>query len=280
MNQLAVHSLHIYPIKACGGISMQNIAIDKYGFENDRRWLLVDENGQFITQRDFPELSLVQPMIDGNILRVTHRKNTTEIRIDTEKKHEFYTSVWESDPLSVYDEGNSAADFFSEVVKSPCRLVRRSETYKRVVTSGKITGEHNISFVDSHPILIITQNSLKELNSRLDETLLPDRFRPNIIVEGDCDGFDEDNWRVIGINNQLFDFGKRCSRCVVTTINQQTAEKGSEPLHELANFRRDHRGKVCFGAYYTNRQATGNLAVGNPVVIYNSENIPLDDSFN
>ncbi len=280
MNHLTVHSLHIYPIKSCGGISVQNTAIDKYGFENDRRWLLVDENGQFITQRDCSELSLVQPEIDGEILKVTFKKSTIEIPIQAKTEHQFYTSVWDSEQLSVYDEGNAAADFFSEAIKGKCRLVRRSESYERVVTSGKIIGEHNISFVDSHPILIVTQNSLKELNNRLDETLLPDRFRPNIIVEGDCEGFDEDNWRIIGINNQLFDFGKRCSRCVVTTINQQTAEKGTEPLQELASFRRDHRGKVCFGAYYTNRQATGNLSVGNPVVIHNSESNPLDASIN
>ncbi|MBI3258953.1 MAG: MOSC domain-containing protein [Ignavibacteriae bacterium] len=269
MNSPAVHSLHIYPIKSCGGISLQQVNLDKYGFENDRRWMITDINGELISQRDNPELALVRTAIDKGVLRATYKGDSIELPLNSEKEHEFYTALWGSAPFSVYDEGREAADFFSDILNCKCRLVNRSESFNRVVASGLIVGEHPVGFCDSHPLLVLTQNSLRELNHRIKEPMLSDRFRANIIIEGDLDSFAEDDWRVFEIDNKLFDFGKRCARCVVTTINQQTAEKGQEPLRELANFRRDHHtGKVWFGAYYTNRMASGHISVGSPVNIH------------
>jgi len=280
MSLLSVDSLFIYPVKSCSGIPLQNIRIDNYGVENDRKWMVVDEKGEMITQRESPELALVKTEINDEYLRISYKHSFVKLFLLQVNSHNYYTSVFGSEPLSVTDEGDEASSFFSDILHRKCRLVRRSELYKRDVTSGKITGKHQVGFVDSHPILILSQSSLTALNQRLTEPLPYNRFRPNIVIGGDCNEFDEDNWRVIEVDTLLFDFGKRCSRCMITTINQQTLEKGKEPLHELANFRRDERGKVCFGAYFTNRQTNGTLSVGSRVIIHQSEKNPLNASNN
>lgn len=269
MNLASVHSLHIYPIKSCGGISVQKVNLDKYGFENDRRWMITDENGELISQRDYPQLALVHTAINNDTLTATYNNNSIELSLNSKKEHEFYTTLWNSALFSVFDEGGAASEFFSDIIGRKCRLVNRSESFSRVVASGLIVGEHQVGFVDTHPLLVITQNSLRELNHRVDEPMLADRFRANIIIEGNMESFAEDDWRVFEIEHSYFDFGKRCARCVVTTINQQTAQKGQEPLRELANFRRDqHTGKVWFGAYFTNRMTSGHISVGSQVVIH------------
>lgn len=280
MSILTVESLFVYPIKSCRGTALQRVNIDNFGFENDRKWMVIDENGKFLTQREAPELALIQTEITNDSIRISYLNNSIKLSLSENNIHHFYTTVWESEPLSVADEGNLVATFFSDILHRKCRLVKRSETYKREVSSGKIIGKHHVGFVDSHPILIITKSSLKELNQRLAEQLPFDRFRPNIIVSGECKGFHEDDWMEIEINNQVFDFGKRCSRCTITTIDQVTLEKGKEPLSELAQFRRDNRGKVCFGSYFTNRYSIGIIEVGNYVTILQSENKPLNESIN
>jgi uncharacterized protein YcbX len=275
MNPLFVSEITIYPIKSCGGIAIQSAEFDDYGIKTDRMFMIVDENSIPITQRDVPELALVKTELERNSVRVLYRDSSILIPISDNKPHELYTSVWESAPLSVADVGAQTDEFFADIINRKCRLVRRSQSYNRLVASGIFTGQHRVAFVDSHPILIVSRNSVRELNKRLDEPILPDRFRPNIIIDGDCAPFDEDSWSIFQIDNQFFDFGKRCARCTVTTINQQTAQKSKEPLRELANFRRDERGKVCFGAYFTNRNTFGSISTKSTVHIHQSFNNPL-----
>jgi len=269
----SIHSLHIYPIKSCGSIALQEVSLDEFGFENDRRWLLLDEHGTFITQRECAALALVRTSIDRDCLHIEYDKvGRVSIPLATEHSVITTTSVWESPPLAVGDEGDVVAEFFREIIGSPTRLVRRVGGYHRDINSGRLYGQgHQVNFSDSHPILAASIASMEDLNFHIGDTLLVDRFRANIIIDNVIHPFDEDHWREIDINGNRLAFGKLCARCVMTTINQQSAEVGKEPLATMATFRRGDGGKVLFGAYFVNVRKEGTLRVGDSITIIERE---------
>lgn len=273
MTTPSIHSLHIYPIKSCGSIALQEVSLDEFGFENDRRWLLVDEHGTFITQRECAALALVRTSIDDEFLHIEY-DSVGKVSIPLMKEYDTVTttSVWASPPLAVGDEGEVVAEFFREIIGNPTRLVRRAGAYRRDINSGRLYGQgHQVNFSDSHPILAASIASIEDLNFHIGDTLLVDRFRANIIINNALHPFDEDCWREIDIHGNRLLFGKLCARCVMTTINQQTAEVGKEPLATMATYRRGDAGKVFFGAYFVNVKKEGVLRVGDSINILERE---------
>ena len=210
-----IQSLQIYPIKSCGSISLSEVKLDEYGFENDRRWLLLDDKGTFLTQRECSSLARVLPSIDQEFLKLEYSGvGNIEIPLQSEETTITTTSVFNSPPLEVLYEGTIASEFFGAVIGKKCRLVRRADTYRRDVSSGQLVNSgHQVNFADSHPLLLLSTASLSELNSRLVTPILGDRFRANIIVNNVQSAFEEDTWREIVINENTLLFGKKCSRC-------------------------------------------------------------------
>ena len=243
-----VSALYIYPVKSLGGFNVTEALVTARGFQHDRRWMLVDKDGKFITQRKLPVMALLQTAITTEGLFVYH-KQTPEKNISIP----FLSSpagirkvqVWNDECLAWRYEDDTISDWFSEMLAMECELVYMPDETSRLVDTGYAKKQEITSFADAFPFLIIGQSSLDELNAKLPEPLPMDRFRPNIVFTS---GFphEEDNWKHFTINEIDFYGVKTCARCVITTIDQQTSIPGREPLKTLASYRAVGN-KVKFG---------------------------------
>jgi len=248
LNKLTLTHIYIYPIKSLGGISLQSAKVEERGLQYDRRWMLVDKNGMFLTQREHPQMALLQVNLKDDNLEVTHKvKPISNLQLpisNGQKSNHMVVNIW-NDVVIAKNVSHDADLWFSEALNLDCHLVFMDKDSDRH-TDLKYTPEpKQVSFADAYPFLIIGQESLNELNRRLKEPLPINRFRPNFVFSGG-EPFIEDTWKDFMIGDLKFRAVKPCSRCVVTTVNQDTAEKGSEPLETLAQFRKVGN-KVMFG---------------------------------
>ena len=240
-----VSALYFYPIKSCGGISLEVAEIKQRGIRGDRAFMVVDLAGRFITQRQQPRMALIRPAIRDGGLTVT-APNMPEISLvadDTGKRYD--VEVWNDICIGV-DQGDAVAEWFSTFLGMACRVVYMPEDYVRQVNPQYATQEQDqVAFADGYPFLLTTEASLADLNARMPEPLPMNRFRPNIVLEG-TQPYVEDTWRKIWIGEVLFHIVKTSERCPVTTTDQATAVVGKEPLRTLATYRRTQKG-VVFG---------------------------------
>lgn len=243
---LSVASLHIYPIKSLGGFSVCEARTTDRGFEHDRRWMLVDGNGRFITQREVPSMACLHcsELADG--FRVTDIRDGSGIdlpwAIGSGTRRQ--ASVF-SDTFDVLDVPAELSAWFSEKLRMPCTLVFMPDDSKRPVDPTYANGITSLS--DGYPYLIVSQASLDDLNARIRSSsdhlidrssdLGMERFRPNIVIAGGT-AFQEDGWKEISIGDTSFSLVKPCGRCAIPTIDQRTGVKGLEPTRTLASFRR------------------------------------------
>jgi uncharacterized protein len=245
---LSISQLYIYPIKSLGGITVNSAVVTDRGLKNDRRYMLVDTNGLFLTQREHPAMALLRTAIEANELIVWHKDNIAEkLRLPLVHEASVLTAtvkVWDD-----YCEGQYISDeadkWFSDKLDSPCRLLYMPESTKRKVDPVYALNNDITSFSDGYPVLLVGQSSLDDLNNRMEEELPMDRFRPNIVMAGG-QSFEEDTMEQFRINEINFYGVKPCARCVVTTTNQQTGVTGKEPLKTLAKYRMANN-KVFFG---------------------------------
>lgn len=244
-SMLTVSALYIYPIKSLGGIPVESAELSDRGFRHDRRWMLVDRQNQFISQRELPKMTWLQTAIEEDGLSIRHKRTGDNIKIPFQPTGDPCTvTVWEDtcearfvDPL--------VDEWFSDMLSTPCRLVYMPEDSQRKVDPHYAHGEEITSFADAFPLLLIGQASLDHLNSRLDQPLTMERFRPNMVFTGGHP-FQEDEMASFSIAGVTFYGVKPCARCVITTIDLVTAEKGREPLRTLGGFRRQGN-KILFG---------------------------------
>ena len=244
---LSVSELYIYPIKSLGGISLKTARITDRGFRYDRRWMLIDMDNRFMTQREFPVMSLLQVSLTEDELKIHHKKNPGEslsILFQPPGNKMIMVKVWE-DKCEAQLFSDEADEWFSDMLALPCRLVYMPDTTKRNVDSNYAMDKDITSFSDGYPMLIIGQSSLNDLNSRLPEPLPMNRFRPNIVFTGG-EPYEEDAMEHFVINEIDFFGVKLCSRCVITTIDQDEATKAKEPLKTLATYRMQDNN-VYFG---------------------------------
>lgn len=242
-------SLHIYPVKSLAGISLQQAIVEPRGLQFDRRWMLVDEQGLFVSQREIAELALLGTAIEPPFLVVFSRKNPAlRVEIPLEplpgSLQVLETQVWDDhcDALVLPEAINR---WFSDVLGHSLRLVYMPDSTRRP-TDGRYTPEGQIvSFADGYPFLLIGQASLDELNNRLAQPLPMNRFRPNFVVQGST-SFAEDNWQNFSIGTVRFRGVKPCARCIIPTTDQDTAQRAAEPLKTLATFRQQNH-KILFG---------------------------------
>jgi uncharacterized protein YcbX len=261
---LRISQLNIYPVKSLGGISVDTARITDRGFEHDRRWLLIDPNGVQITQREVPAMALLQPAITPTGLTITHRPSGQKLEIPFEPATNDLVKVqcWD-DTVTAQFVSRVADTWFGELLKLSCRLVYMPETTKRQTDLQYTEAGHYTSFADGYPFLLIGEASLEDLNRRLDLPLPMNRFRPNIVFSGG-EPYLEDRLTSFTIGNVRFSGVKRCARCVMTTINQTTAEKGKEPLRTLARYRADNN-KILFGQNLIHH-SLGRLTIGDPLI--------------
>jgi len=243
---IIVSALYLYPIKSCSGISLEVAEIGQRGIRGDRAFMVVDQTGQFITQRQRPRMALIQPVVreDGVItLTAPNMPEISMIADDVGKRYD--VKVWRDTCIGV-DQGDAIAAWFSTFLGVACRVVYMSEDFVRQVDPRYATKEQDqVAFSDSCPFLLVNEASLADLNARMQEPLPVNRFRPNVVVQGTLP-YVEDMWRKISIGQVAFHIVKASKRCPITTTDQATAVVGKEPLKTLATYRRAQKG-VIFG---------------------------------
>jgi uncharacterized protein YcbX len=267
-----VSGLFIYPVKSCRGISLNSAHLDTLGLTGDRRFLIVDAEGKFITQRTHLALIPIATALDATHLTLTHHK-LPSLRIplsapsDTPPPALISVTVWGTSGLQAEDCGPATTAWISEALGQHAHLVRIGPAYHRPVgDQGDAT-----TFADGYPLLVISEASLANLNDRLierDAEPVPmDRFRPNLVISGAAP-FAEDTWSRLRIGSALFRSAGPCARCIVTTTDQSTGERhGPEPLRTLATYRRDKvkSSNVNFGQNLINETKSALLRIGDPV---------------
>ncbi len=266
MDDLRLSSLHLYPIKSCGGLSPTEWDVDGFGLRHDRRWMVVDLTGDFVTQREEPRLALVRPaLVDHSLVLRAPGMPELPLPLVPRTRERVKVQVWD-DITEGVPVSPEAAQWLSRFLGRLVRLVWMPNDVVRETDPEYAVG-HRVSFADGFGFLLISEASLTALNRRLEVSLPMNRFRPNLVVSG-SEPFAEDRWRELRLGALELTVVKPCDRCVTTTTDQETAERGVEPLRTLATFRKPG-GTVMFGQNLVHR-GTGQLAVGMPVEVVSS----------
>ena len=261
---LQLTALTVYPIKSAAGIPLDAWDADAFGLRYDRRWMVVDEDGQHMTQRRHPRLALVRPTIDPDRLRIT-APGQTPLELPLEPSDSVTTTVvvW-ADVCEAVGAGERAASWFTDFLGARCSLVYMPPTTVRPADPFYAPAGIRVSFADAFPFLLISEESLADLNARLAQPLPMNRFRPNLVIAGG-EPYLEDRLRDFRIGGLRLRVVKPCDRCMVTTTDQATTERGREPLRTLATYRRVD-GQVLFGQTVVHF-GPGRLRVGDPVLV-------------
>lgn len=264
--ELRLSGIYVFPVKSAKGIKVTEARASATGFEFDRRWMVVDQAGRFVTQRTQPRLVHVETALTPEHLVLSapgHGEVRVPLRLEPERSQT--VTVWH-DTLPAREESQEATDFFSDLLGAPHRLVRFPQAGEREVprvgkdglapelddasgsSQSKVTGRR-VQFADAFPFLLISQGSLDLLNEKLAAKGVPpmgmERFRPNLVVSG-CEPHAEDTWEALLVGDMRFDVVKPCARCSIPSVDPEKATYGVEPLRTLATYRRE-AGKVLFG---------------------------------
>lgn len=259
--------LFIYPIKSARGISLRTAQLDARGLELDRRWMLVDDDGVFLTQRTIPRMALIRVEVRENHLAVgSDGMEELTVPLFPEAGITRRVRVWE-DAVDAIDAGDDVARWFTLMMGRSCRLVHMPEESRRSADPRYAQQESLVGFADAFPLLLISQASLDDLNARLAEPVPMDRFRPNLVVDG-CSAYEEDTWERIQIGQTTFHVVKPCARCTVPTVDQTTGQRGTEPLRTLQSYR-TLNGKIYFGQNLIHEEK-GILIVGDTLSVITS----------
>ncbi len=256
--------LHVYPIKSAGGIPLEASEVDGRGLRHDRRWMLVDEAGSFMSQRRFPRMALIRIRIEPDHLVVdAPEMSSLEVPLRPPDRKLRLAQVW-GDLVEVSAVGDDADRWFGEFLGVRCKLVYLPDESIRPVDPAYGKTGDRVGLADGFPFLLVSEASLADLNARLERPVPMNRFRPNLVVGG-CEPFAEDGWRLVRIGRITLRVVKPCARCTITTVDQGTAATGKEPLRTLARFRRVGT-KVLFGQNLIHDD-TGTLHTGDPVEV-------------
>lgn len=279
----SISQLFIYPVKSLGGIEVSVAQLSDRGLQYDRRWMLVDADNRFLTQREYPEMCLLKTMLENDQLIIYYKNNLADklvLPLQPAITDTITVKVWEYECEAQW-VSVVADEWFSNKLAFPCRLVYMPDNEKRKVDERYAQNNEITSFSDGYPLLLIGQASLDDLNKRLATPLPINRFRPNIVFTGGMP-YAEDIMAHLVINRIDLYGVKLCSRCVLTTIDQTNANKSTEPLKTLAGYRMANN-KIYFGQNVLFKQ-TGQLKVGDPIdvistrsaVLLNGTSNPLD----
>jgi len=258
-------SLYLYPIKSCAPLVADAAAIESRGLEHDRRWMVVDGDGRFLTGRELPRMTLIQvrPHPQGLSLDAPGMP-TLQVPLSSDCIP-IPVTVWTSE-IAARPMSAEADAWLSEFLQHDVRLVHMDDSVVRMITSPQAEPGDEVSFADAFPVLLISRAALTDLNARLQRPVSMLRFRPNLVVDG-VPAHAEDDWKRIRIGDVAFDVVKACVRCVFTTVDPMRGERDrdGEPLRTLIGYRRTPDG-VTFGQLLTPR-SLGILRVGDEVSV-------------
>jgi len=251
-----LHALYVHPVKSCAGIGVRSSLLLETGLELDRAWMLVDQRGEFVTQRELPKLALVQPTLRLNDM-VLRAPGMLALHLALDRvESALNVQVWD-DWVPAWDMGALAAQWCSDFAGRPLRLVRFDPEHRRLCDR-RWTGAHEaqVAFADGFALLVTSTASLAELNRRLQQQGVAavdmSRFRPNLVLDG-LDAHDEDHVEQLQIDTPQgtvqLKLVKPCARCTIPGVDPQTGKQGFEVIDALAAYRSDPRvdGAVTFG---------------------------------
>jgi uncharacterized protein YcbX len=271
--QVRVTALYVYPVKSCAGTALEVAQIGPRGILHDREFLVTDPDGSFLTQRELPRLAQVRPTITEDCLAFAAPGMTDLAIVPTDLGPRREVVVWR-DTVTAVDQGGEVADWLSAFLETRVRLVRMpADSVRRVDPVYAPRPTDQVGFADGYPLLLISEESLDDLNARLDQPLPMNRFRPNVVVRGAGAPYAEDTWAELCIGEVRFNGVKTCARCAVTTTDQVTAERRLEPLATLSRYRRIERGAL-FGQNLVHA-APGRIAVGDRLTVSTTAAAPV-----
>ncbi len=246
MMPITLSSIHIYPVKSLGGFSVPQVRLTDRGLEHDRRWMLIDPEDRFLSQRECPAMACLHCVPHGTGFRVTDTRNGNMIDVpwSLSDGERVLAKVWQDEVELLLGDAQLHL-WFSEALQRPLRLAYMPSSTLR--NTDPRYAEVPVALNDAFPALIISQASLNHLNARLQTPVPMDRFRPNFVITGGV-AFQEDDWTDITIGEEDFSMVKPCARCVIITTDQRTGERSTEPLRALATYR-SVGNKVRFGMY-------------------------------
>ncbi|MCY3999206.1 MAG: MOSC domain-containing protein [Bacteroidetes bacterium] len=262
---MILEEIYTYPVKSTHRVTHLYSQVHPWGLEGDRRWMMIDENDRFITQREIPRLSLIQavPQLSGQLVLTAPGQTAILTEIPYRTAMTVSVTIWDDTVIArVADDPINS--WLSHVLGHTLRLVYMHDSNSRRITSSDCQLGASVSFADGFPLLCTTTASLEELNNRLDVPLPMGRFRPNVVVSGNHP-FAEDDWKRIQIGEVIFQVIKPCKRCLITTVDQDTASQGKEPLRTLNQFRKINTN-VYFGINMI-PENTGRIERGNMVEV-------------
>ena len=263
-SDLRVTRLTVYPVKGLAGQPMEGVEVTERGFAWDRRWMLVDENQRFLTQRQLPKLATIKAAVNARELVLRHEDDEVSVPVEPPAMApKIQVTIWNDqvEALFLADPG----PWLSSILKIRCDLVFMPESTRRPVNPAFARAGEIVGFADAYPALLIGEASLADLNARLDRPVPMDRFRPNIVVSS-REPFVEDKWSELEIGSARLTGTKACDRCSVPTVDQLTGERtGPEPIRTLSSYRRFADG-VYLGQNLTVRRP-GRITLNDAVVV-------------
>ena len=265
MHSITLSQIIIYPVKSLKGINITTSwPVTETGLKHDRKWMLIDDNGQFLSQRTLPAMALISTAIKDNTL-ILSASGFEDLTLPlTPVAGEIVSAkVWQ-DHCQALRISKLADQWLSDCLQQTCHLIYQPDDSIRAVDPDYANATDRVSFADAFPFLLIAESSLEALNQEIQLNLPMTRFRPNLVVSG-CASYSEDSWREISIGAIDFRLPKPCSRCSIPTIDPETAETGKEPLTTLNRLRK-WRNKVYFGQNVIHNQC-GLLSVGDIVIV-------------
>ena len=267
--------LFIHPVKSLRACAVASANVDALGLVGDRRFLVVDAAGRFLMQRTLPRLACIVTALSADTLTLS-AEGAVDLRVPRAPDPAAplrTVGIWQSDGLLAEDCGAAPAGWLGDFLGVECRLVRIGAAFQRPMLKPGVTRPGDVvGFADAYPFLVISEASLAALNDRLvargEDAIPMNRFRPNLVVSG-APAFAEDTWSRVRIGDLVLRAGGPCSRCVITTTDQITGERGREPLSLLATYRRDAADptNVNFGQHFIHEPKTGTVRVADPVEV-------------
>ncbi len=262
MTHSTLSAINLYPVKSLAGISLTHWPVTKTGLLYDRKWMLIDEDAQFLSQRKLPKMALIKTALtDTHLILSASDMENLSLTLTPTGGDIINSTIWH-DQCDARSVSREADQWLSRFLKLDCRLVYQPDEMVRQVDPNYANQTDTVAFADGFPFLIISENSLALLNQAMQLNLPMTRFRPNLVISG-CPGYAEDSWREISIGAIDFRLTKPCSRCSVPTIDPETAQTGKEPLATLSRIRK-WENKIYFGQNALHNQS-GILSVGDTV---------------
>jgi len=257
-------SIFIYPVKSLAGIQVSKWQVNEKGLLHDRKWMLIDSENQFLSQRRLPKMALISTQLtETELILSTTTSGSISLALSPQHGTDIISTIWKDQCLSK-TISKEADQWLSDFLGIKCKLVYQPDETIRSVDPTYAKTSDKVNFSDGFPFLITSEASLESLNHAMDLQLPMQRFRPNLVIS-ECESYAEDTWRKVTINDISFRLPKACSRCSVPTIDTETAQTNKEPLTTLSRLRK-WNNKVFFGqnALHDN---SGILSINSEVII-------------